>query len=54
MDEALDGISRQDARKANVIELKYFGGLSREEIAATLGLTLATVKHDLAMGEAWL
>jgi RNA polymerase sigma factor (sigma-70 family) len=54
VDEALDGLARQDARKAKVIELKYFGGLSREEIAETLGLTLATVKHDLAMGEAWL
>ena len=54
VDEALDRLARQDARKAKVIELKYFGGLSREEIAETLGLTLATVKHDLAMGEAWL
>jgi RNA polymerase sigma factor (TIGR02999 family) len=54
VDEALDRLARQDARKAKVIELKYFGGLSREEIAITLGLTLATVKHDVALGEAWL
>ncbi len=54
VDEALDRLARQDERKAKVIELKYFGGLSREEIAETLGLTLATVKHDLALGEAWL
>jgi RNA polymerase sigma factor (TIGR02999 family) len=54
VDQALDRLARQDERKAKVIELKYFGGLSREEIAGTLGLTLATVKHDLAMGEAWL
>ena len=54
VDAAIERLSRQDQRKANVIELKYFGGLSREEIAQTLGLTLATVKHDLMLGEAWL
>jgi RNA polymerase sigma factor (TIGR02999 family) len=54
VDEAIDGLAEQDARKAKVIELKYFGGLSREEIAAALGLTVATVKRDLALGEAWL
>jgi len=37
-----------------VIELKYFAGLSREEIAEALGLTLAEVKRDVALGEAWL
>jgi RNA polymerase sigma factor (sigma-70 family) len=54
VDEALDRLARQDARKAKVIELKYFGGLSREEIAETLGLTLGTVKRDVMLGEAWL
>jgi RNA polymerase sigma factor (TIGR02999 family) len=54
LDEVLDRLAGQDERKAKVIELKYFGGLSREEIAAALGLTLSTVKHDLSMGEAWL
>jgi RNA polymerase sigma-70 factor (ECF subfamily) len=53
VDEALDRLARQDARKARVIELKCFGGLSREILEA-LGLTLATLKHDLAMGEVWL
>jgi RNA polymerase sigma factor (TIGR02999 family) len=52
--EALDRLARQDERKAKVIELKYFGGLSGEEIAETPGLTVATVKHDLALGEPWL
>lgn len=51
---ALDKLALQDARKARVIELKYFGGLSREEIAEALELTLATVKRDLALGEAFL
>jgi len=41
VDEALDRLARQDDRKAKVIELKCFGGLSREEIAETLGLRRA-------------
>lgn len=52
--EALDELATVDKRKAKVIELKYFGGLEREEIAAAEGLTLATVKRDLRLGEAWL
>ena len=52
--EALDELARVDERKAKVIELRYFGGMEREEIATALGLTLATVKRDLRLGEAWL
>jgi RNA polymerase sigma-70 factor (ECF subfamily) len=52
--EALDKLALQDARKAKVIELRYFGGLNREEIAEALDMTLATVKRDLALGEAFL
>jgi RNA polymerase sigma factor (TIGR02999 family) len=54
VDEALDRLAQFDERKAKVVELKYFGGLEREEIAGTLGLTVATVKRDLRFGEAWL
>jgi RNA polymerase sigma-70 factor (ECF subfamily) len=54
VDEALDRLARQDERKAKVIEMKYFGGLSREEIADNLGISVSVVKHDLALGEAWL
>lgn len=54
VDAAIERLGRQDQRKANVIELKYFGGLTREEIAQTLQLTVATVKHDLMLAEAWL
>jgi RNA polymerase sigma factor (sigma-70 family) len=50
----LDRLAEIDSRKAKVIEQRYFGGLSREEIAADLGLTVATVKRDLRLGEAWL
>jgi RNA polymerase sigma factor (TIGR02999 family) len=52
--QALDRLALRDERKAKVIELKYFGGLNREEIAAALDLTVATVKRDLSLGEAWL
>jgi len=54
VDEALDQLATVDERKAKVIELRYFGGMSREEIAAALDLTVPTVKHDLRLGEAWL
>ena len=54
IDEALDHLAKVDARKAQVIELRHFGGLTREEVASTLGLTVATVKRDLRLAEAWL
>ena len=54
IDEALDRLAAVDERKAKVIELRYFGGMDREEVAAALGLTLSTVKRDLRLGEAWL
>jgi RNA polymerase sigma factor (TIGR02999 family) len=54
IDEALARLAALDARKAQVIELRYFGGLERQEIADALGLTHATVKRDLTLGEAWL
>jgi RNA polymerase sigma-70 factor, ECF subfamily len=54
LDEALERLAAQDPRKAKVVELKYFGGLTREEISVAMGLTLATVKRDLLLGEAWL
>ena len=54
VNEALDQLAKVDERKAKVIELRYFGGVTRKEIAAALGLTLPMVKHDLRLGEAWL
>ncbi|MGA2725424.1 MAG: sigma-70 family RNA polymerase sigma factor [Bryobacteraceae bacterium] len=54
IDEALDRLAAVDERKAKVIELRYFGGMDREEVAAALGLTVPTVKRDLRLGEAWL
>jgi RNA polymerase sigma factor (TIGR02999 family) len=54
VDEALTRLAAVDKRKAKVIELRYFGGMDREEVAAALGLTVSTVKRDLRLGEAWL
>lgn len=54
VDQALTRLAAVDERKAKVIELRYFGGMDREEVAAALGLTVATVKRDLRLGEAWL
>jgi len=54
VDQALRSLAEVDERKARVIELRYFGGMKREEIATALRLTVSTVKRDLRMGEAWL
>ena len=52
--EGLERLKGFDERKARVIEMRYFGGMTREEVAEAMGLTLATVKRDLMLGEAWL
>jgi RNA polymerase sigma factor (TIGR02999 family) len=54
VNEALDRLAAVDERKARVIEMRYFGGMDREEVAGALGLTVSTVKRDLRLGEAWL
>lgn len=54
VDQALDRLAMVDERKAKVIEMRYFGGMDREEVALALGLTIPTVKRDLRLGEAWL
>ena len=54
VNEALDHLAKVDERKAKVIELRYFGGMDREEIATAMRLTVPTVKRDLRLGEAWL
>jgi RNA polymerase sigma factor (TIGR02999 family) len=54
VDEALSRLAQLDERKAKVIELHYFGGMTREETAVELGLTTSTVKRDLRLSVAWL
>jgi len=54
LDAALKTLSRIDARKSRVVELRYFGGLSIEETAEVLGVSLDTAKRDWRMARAWL
>ncbi len=54
LDEALDALARIDSRKSRVVELRYFGGLSIEETAEVLGVSVDTVKRDWRMARAWL
>ena len=52
--EALDRLGEADGRKAQIVELKFFGGLTTDEIAATLGISTATVERDWKFARAWL
>jgi RNA polymerase sigma factor (TIGR02999 family) len=54
LDDALQKLSAIDARKSEMIEMRYFGGLSQEELAEVLGVSLATVNRDLTWAKDWL
>lgn len=54
LDEALAALSQLDERKAKVVEMRFFAGLSLEETAQAMGSSLATVKRDWAFARAWL
>jgi RNA polymerase sigma-70 factor (ECF subfamily) len=54
LDEALDELKKLDPRKSNVVELRYFGGLSLEETAAVLEISIMTVRRDWRAAKAWL
>jgi RNA polymerase sigma-70 factor (ECF subfamily) len=54
LDEALTDLARLDPRQARVVEMRYFGGLSVEETAETLELSVSTVKREWATARAWL
>jgi RNA polymerase sigma factor (TIGR02999 family) len=54
LDDALQRLSRVDPRQAQVVELRFFGGLSSPEAAEVLGISEATVKRDWVMARAWL
>ena len=52
--EALDRLAALDARKSQVVELKFFGGLTTEEIAESLALSASTVEREWSFARAWL
>ena len=54
LDNCLSELERLDPRKCKAVELRYFGGLSMEEIADVLKVSPVTVRRDLRMAEAWL
>lgn len=54
LDEALTAFSQLAPRQAKVVELRYFGGLTEEEIVATLEISTRTVRRDWDLAKAWL
>lgn len=54
LDQALDELRQVDARKCEIVEMNYLLGLTREEIAATLAVSVPTVDRDLRFARAWL
>jgi RNA polymerase sigma-70 factor (ECF subfamily) len=52
--EALERLGRLDSRKAQVVELKYFGGLNYDEIAEVLKISRVTVRRDWEFAKLWL
>jgi RNA polymerase sigma factor (TIGR02999 family) len=54
LDQALRGLSVVDKRKSDVVELRFFGGLSAKDTAAVLGVSEETVKRDWRLAKLWL
>jgi len=54
VDEALTRLEREDARLKDVVECRFFGGLSIDETAGALGISSATVRRDWVLARAWL
>jgi RNA polymerase sigma factor (TIGR02999 family) len=54
LDDALVALAALDARKAQIIELSYFSGLTQAEIASLLDIHVNTVARDLRLAEAWI
>jgi RNA polymerase sigma-70 factor, ECF subfamily len=54
VDEALQQLLEWDPRQAQIVEMRYFGGLTEDEVAAVLGISTRTVKRDWSMARDWL
>jgi len=54
LDEALERLARLSARQAQIVELRYFGGLTVDEVADALRVSPKTVKRDWSIARAWL
>jgi RNA polymerase sigma-70 factor, ECF subfamily len=54
LDAALDALAARDPDQARLVELRFFGGLSHEEAAEVMGVSLAAAKRDWSLAKAWL
>jgi len=54
LDEALGALAQFDARKAQVVEMRFFGGLTEDEIAEALDVSTETVRRDWRLARSWL
>jgi RNA polymerase sigma-70 factor, ECF subfamily len=54
LDQALNDLSGIDPRKGRIIELRYFAGMGVDETAKAMNLSVATIRRELRMAEAWL
>jgi RNA polymerase sigma factor (TIGR02999 family) len=54
LDEALTALAAFDERKARILELRFFGGMSLEETAEALGVSVRTIDREMRMARAWL
>lgn len=54
LDEALDELARLNKRQSQVVELRFFGGLSLDETAEVLKVSVGTVRRDWSLAQAWL
>lgn len=54
LDVALDALAELDARKAKIVELRYFAGMTLQEVATLLDLSMATINNESRLARAWL
>jgi RNA polymerase sigma-70 factor (ECF subfamily) len=54
LEGAMQGLAAEDEKLARLIEMRYFGGMTAEESAEALGLSVHVVRHDLRFAQAWL
>jgi RNA polymerase sigma-70 factor (ECF subfamily) len=54
MDDALERLARTDPRKVRLIEMPYFGGMTAEESAEALSISVHVVRRELRIAQAWL
>jgi DNA-directed RNA polymerase specialized sigma24 family protein len=54
LDSALQALAEEDEGLAKVIEMRYFGGMTAEETAEALGVSVHVVRHDQRLAQAWL